>query len=193
MIYEEAFKYISKKFKTNDFLIAGGSVYRAFHREDFHASGSDIDVFLSRSCFVGRSKYDLMTKTEEYFINSRLKKSKNYPSESYKFFDSHLRKNIEYIVIDDDVFDKGNIVKHFDLNCSRYYWNSAKEVIENEDPYPNEIAIMKLKPGYTFQRLFERVSKYRQIMPKAVVFRVEPELTVTITNEKTKKNIMDGY
>lgn len=192
MNYQEAFKYISKKFKTNDFLIAGGSCYRAWHGEPFEASDSDIDVFISKTCFDNRITFG---GTSEYLIRKKEKKSKEYISESFKYFESFLRKNIEYIVIDDKAFDKGNIVKHFDLNCSRYYWNSAKEMIEADDPYPDEIVIMNLRDGYTFQRLFERVSKYRQIKPKPVVFRIEPKLTIAVTTtpEKPKRSIMDDY
>lgn len=187
MTYEEIFKDISQRFTNNDFVIAGGSVYRAFNGQSPESNDSDIDVFLSDTCFQRRRSQT------EYFMSAREGKSKGYTSKSYKYFDNKLKKIIEYVVFLDKDFDAKNIIKHFDLNCSRYYWNSKKEIIETSDPYPNEIVVMSLKEGETFQRVFERVSKYRQITPKPVVFRIQDGLVVTVTEEKKKPNPLMGY
>lgn len=188
MNYPEAFKYISKKFKTNDFLIAGGACYRAFCGEKYHDSDSDIDVFISKSCFFARYS------NTEHLVKQKEKKHYGGISESWIFFDTFLHKNIEYIVIDDANFNKEKIVDDFDLNCSRYWWNSAKECIENDDPFPTEIAVLKMKDGYTFQRIFERVSKYRQIVSKPVVFRIQPMVIIKKEDTtKPKPSIMDDY
>lgn len=173
--FSEAFSHIGTYFSKNDqlnYMIAGGSVYRAFCGQLLHQSDCDIDIFLTESAYRSVYTGDLT------FIKE--KTANVYPNTIgndgvFQYFDPHCKKNLEFIITKDSNYSHAHIIKNFDLGSSRYYWSNSKQQIENYDPFPKEISILNIRNGLSFGNLFDRVAKYRNITPnKPVVFRNIP-------------------
>jgi hypothetical protein len=159
-----------------DFLMAGGSCFRAYVGSSF-LDRSDVDIFLKYSideklqgsygwCKIGERQKEVMDKKYREVTGI---------STVRKYFHLPTKTKVDLVeMVNMPNFNHHNVLKTFDLNVSKYYWCNHSQEIKHQDKDQNAIVIYPRNKGKFFT-LYERVYKYQKIDPsrKNVYFKTE--------------------
>lgn len=192
--YQNCFDYLTNLFELvhGRYIIAGGFCFRANHYIPFYLR-NDIDIFFTDSNRpLGQDAMDGL----QYIETKKFKPYKdvinpNHMSgpiidmtNSYSFdpnivyIDTYwcpvLKTKIQ-MICRNDVFSLASLFKNFDMNVTKYYYDTGKKFIKSKDKYPGEIAVEHLWDGVSFGHVFERITKYKKLCPnRKTTFRLCP-------------------
>lgn len=169
----------NRQFKTltkiigEDPLIIGGSCARAYYDKPCR-SDVDIDVWVPKDYDFGT----LYRNSECYLLDSF---EREYEFKGcigrQRYFIPEVHKIVDFVVhVENNKLEAMHIAASFDINKSRYYYNSGLNSVCCLDSYPTEIAIQNIENGTQFGSVFDRVAKYRKIFAEEkfpVVFRLD--------------------
>lgn len=160
------------------YLIAGGFCSRAFNSLPF-TYNTDIDIYIREKDMSDIKRRSVIQSALSFIQNKSISASQYSHMNMFVRIEEYWLKDfnfkIQFIVVRNDAVNNIiDVIETFDLNKSKYFWNSESQSFASRDIYPNELVVEYVGEGVSFADLFNRVAKYRKLYPKMpALFRIK--------------------